>query len=693
MNSRYSTVLSPIDLGPVKISNRVYFAPHGVQMTVGAKPSTDHVAYLAERAKGGAGLVVATFTVHDRGRSAHTTPYPEETVPALRVMSDAIHDAGGKIFAETFYHWGCTGRWEPLGPPAPALSASANQFRLLNRASSTREMSRDDIRRMVAAHAQSARHLRQAGFDGVMVHATHGALLEHFLSPYFNRRTDEYGGSLENRMRFMIEALEAVRSEAGNSFAVGMRFNCDELLLGGYGADEAYEVLSRVSKQGLLDYVDLDIAVEPNQYNLGMPSVFVTPHLYRPYVEAVRKAAGAVPVLSTLSRLTSMADGEALITAGVCDMVGAVRALIAEPELVNNARDGQEDRSRTCIACNWCKAARTEGAQGCAINPSSYRERRWGVGTIAPAPRRAKVVIAGGGPAGLEAARVSALRGHDVTLFEQRDRLGGGLACWASLPGREFFFKSIEWWERELERLGVKVRTGACATADAILGEAPDAVIIATGSTHSTSGQSAFDQNDIPGHDQDFVYCAEDILVKGARPTGKVIVLDGEGLHAGVGVAELLGREGAQVEFVRAELSPVSIRLEESLEVHFLMRRLDDVGVKITTATYIRKIGRNNVTLFNVHTDKEHVVEGVDAVVLVTSRVPVNALEGQLEGKVSQLYTVGDALAARMLASATYEGHMFARLIGEPDAAHDFSEAYYGPASPLYASPAADRPA
>jgi thioredoxin reductase len=417
--------------------------------------------------------------------------------------------------------------------------------------------------------------------------------------------------------------------------------------------------------------------MEPQQLRLGMPVVFVEPEVYRPYVEAIRGAAGDVPVMSVLGRTTSIADAEAAIAAGACDMVGAARALIAEPELVKNAGAGQEQLSRTCIACNWCLAALVDGAQGCAINPAAYRERNWGVDTFAPAARRAKVVVVGAGPAGLEAARVAALKGHEVVLFEARDILGGALELWARLPGREFFRKSIEWWERELARLGVSVRRGAPASAERVLAERPDAVIVATGAVHDPGGRSGFYNLEIPGWDQAFVLRPEEILLNGVRPSGKVVLLDGEGLHASTGVAELLASAGAKVEFLTPNYSPVSARVAGALEDEDVVKRMRRAGVVISPMTYIRRIGDHAVTAYDVATGEERVIEGVDAVVLATARAPVNQLAKHLDGKVAQLFTVGDALAARPFAAAAYEGQKFARYIGEPGAPTTVGEAFY----------------
>ncbi|MEZ5736783.1 MAG: NAD(P)-binding protein [Novosphingobium sp.] len=685
MPSRYPNVFSRFRLGPVEVANRFYFAPQGIHLTIGSKPSSDYVHYLLARVRDhGCGLVFCSAPVSDRTRTGQPSIYPSENIPAFRALASAIHDAGGKIFAQLWYWWGTTGSWMPHGTPLPPLSPSAGQFGFAGKTASAHAMDRQEVLSMVDAFGTSSANLREAGFDGIMLHAAHGSLIEHFNSPYFNRRTDEYGGALENRLRFMTEVLQQVRSKAGDEMAVGIRLNCDEMLPTGYDTAQAGEILQRVA--GMLDFVDLDVSIEPNQLHNGMTPMFVAPHLYRPYVEELRAAAGNLPVLSVLGRLTRMADAEAAIATGHCDMVGAGRQLIAEPDFVSNAWHEQDDRSRRCIACNWCIVASGDGAQGCAINPASFRERNWGA--FNPASQPGKVVIVGGGPGGLESARVCALRGHDVVLFEARGRLGGALRLTADLPGREDFAWAIDWWERELLRLGVDIRLNTPVDVGGILAERPDGVILATGALHSRSGRSAFLDVAIDGHDLPFVFRPEDILVGGECPSGRVLVLDCEGLHAGVGVAEVLGRAGARIDFVTPGFSPVSARLEGTQHTRFVMQRLRALDVSFVPASYIRRIVPGRVILFDVHTGAE-TVRSADAVILATSREPVASLEGGLSGKVSQLFVIGDALAARFLAAATFEGQKFARHIGEPDAPRNFREAFHARPSPDFEPAAA----
>lgn len=680
MHPQYPNVFSPIRLGPIEIPTRFFFAPHGSSLSAGTKPTDDLLFYSVERVKsGGCGLVVMALAAHERGRTRQPSPHPPENIAAFRALSDAIHGAGGKIFGQIFYWWGGYGQWQPLSPPAPSMGPSVRQFGYSDRTVSTHAMSREEIRAMHAAVRQSARHLCEAGFDGIMLHGSHAGLIEQFLSPYFNQRGDEYGGSAENRMRFLIESLQAARDGAGEKLAVGMRFNCDEMLPGGYGIDAAREVLRSICGRGLIDYIDLDVGVEPQQFHHGMPTSFSAPHFYRSFVEEVRSAAGKVPVLSVLGRITQMVDAESAIAAGVCDMVGAARQLIAEPEFVRNAREGREGRSRTCIACNWCTAAMGDGSQGCTINPASYRERLWGVDNFVPAARPSRVVIVGGGPAGMEAARVSALKGHRVTLFEARERLGGALALWSDLPGRQINRNAIAWWERELAVLGVEVRRGIAANSAQIFAESPDAIIVATGARYSIGGRSITFDADIPGHDRAFVHRPEDLLLGGVRPSGRIVLVDGEGMHASAGIAEMLASVNNEVIYVTAGFSPLSPRLIDSFEARWVVKRMKTAGVHFLPTSWVKSIGERTVSVYDIYTQAERCIDAVDAVVLSTGRVPRADLASELEGRARQVFTIGDALAARPLAAATYEGQKFARHIGEPGAPLSICEAFFRP--------------
>jgi pyruvate/2-oxoglutarate dehydrogenase complex dihydrolipoamide dehydrogenase (E3) component len=358
-------------------------------------------------------------------------------------------------------------------------------------------------------------------------------------------------------------------------------------------------------------------------------------------------------------------------------MVGVTRGLVAEPQLLAHARAGDEHLSRTCTACNHCIQQVIRGSFGCAINPATARERRWGTAATVPAPQAKRVVVVGGGPAGVEAARVAAVRGHAVTLLEREDRLGGQYRLWSALPGREGLYDAIAWYGPELARLGVDVRMGGGdADVDDVLALDPEAVIVATGSRYERSGESGFVPAPIPGADRDFVYTPEQILDEGLRPAGKVLLLDDEGLNAGVGVAQVLAANGSPVELVTRWLH-VAHNLFETFELPLIVATLRNLGVTLRPQTYVREIGPSDVTVYDVFTNMEDTVGDVDAVVLCTMRKPRAALADALAGKVAQLFSAGDASAPRDHATAFYEGALFARMVGEPDAPRTFTEAYF----------------
>ena len=309
--------------------------------------------------------------------------------------------------------------------------------------------------------------------------------------------------------------------------------------------------------------------------------------------------------------------------------------------------------------------------------------------SFTPATNSSTVVVIGAGPAGLEAARVAALRGHRVTLLEARDQLGGSLELWSRLPGRDFYRHAVDWWERELSRLGATVRKGEAVTAEQVRALSPDAVVVATGARFSSGGRSGLVDRDILGAEKPHVFTPDDILLGGVRPTGKVVVLDGEGTQASSGTAELVARADARVTMVSSSFAPYSNRVMFAFEGEAIASRMADANIDFRGATWVRSIGDSELLLYDVNSGRETTMAGVDAVILATGRVPVHELGRALEGKVAQLFTIGDALCVRPFATAAFEGQKFARLIGEPGAARTISEAYFTADDPaVYPVPA-----
>jgi 2,4-dienoyl-CoA reductase-like NADH-dependent reductase (Old Yellow Enzyme family) len=680
--TKYPLVFRPLRIGPVEVRNRVYMPPHGLgALTVGGAhgslyPSDQWAHYFAERAANGVGLIIHSNQILPRVRLAG--PIYEESIPAYSAVAAMVHKHGARIFSQLHHVDRHNNPWDTSGGLVPMLAPTERQR--WGTHSSVREINRQEISLLLEAYRRCARNLTEAGYDGIEIHASHGTIHEQFLSPYFNKRSDEYGGDEAGRLRLLAETIQAVRAEMRPDMAMGLRLNVDQLVPGGLTIDDTRGILARLIELRLIDFADLDIALEPQQqYN--MTNSFLMPPLYvAGFVKKVRSVGkDKIAILGLGGRITSIAQAEQLLVEDAMDMVGIVRGLLAEPEMLKNAMEDHEERNRVCIAHNYCIGGSISPLFGCMINPASGREGRWGISTFTPATNRCKVTIVGGGPAGLEAARVAALRGHDVTVFEQRKSLGGQLNLWAATPQRELLRTTVDWYVARLAELGVHVRLGAMATASSVLAEKPDAILISAGARYQSGGDSAFAHGAIPGAQRASVLTPEQILEHGARPTGRVLILDEQRDHSGPALAELLARSGASVEIMSSSHSVLGESVFRGGMQYQVIPILRDLGIALTPEHYIKEIGEGEVIIYDVMTSRES-RRGVDWVVLLTMRTSQGRdLEHELLGTAQQVYAIGDAAAPRGLFEAVYDGQRFARLIGEPDAPRTTGEALFTP--------------
>ncbi|HEV8674062.1 MAG TPA: FAD-dependent oxidoreductase [Methylomirabilota bacterium] len=645
----FQTLFSPFRLKGVTLRNRIVSTPHSDGMAEDGLVSARMLAYFRAKAEGGAGLIMgpAGGAVHPTSptRAGGLELYRPEAVAGLARLARLVH-AAGAAYIPQLTHWGRRGssgdRPEPLLAPSPIPEpVSAENPRALTEA---------EIAEIVAGYAAAARRAQEAGADGVDLVAYANHLPDQFWSPLSNRRTDRYGGSLENRMRFSLEMLEAIRRAVGPSFIVGLRITGDEFVEGGLEPPVLREIAGRLARSGLMDYLSVSggAGMTPWAQAAVVPGHWWPPGCFAEYARAMREVAAGLPLLYA-GRVVRPEMAERLVADGTCDLVAMTRAILTDPEMPTKAREGRLDEIRYCVGANVCIARRYGHHQpvACIYNPSAGRETE--LEPLRPAAPARRIVVAGGGPAGLEAARVAAQRGHQVVLFEAAGEIGGHLRLEAAVPHRHELRGIIDYYRRELARLGVETRPGIRATAEGVLGERPDAVVVATGS------RPAGAEVGLDG----MVVLTADAVLGGARAVGRALVFDDDGRYRGPGAALLLAQQGTPVEVVTPELH-VGIRLDPSNLPPFY-RHLLRAGVTLTPNHTLAGASRGTLRLRNVFTAAEVERPGIDTVVVaLLRRIPEDGLYHELRDR-AEVYLVGDAAAARPTDKVILEAAVLAR--------------------------------
>ena len=664
----YPDLFEPLPVGPHVLRNRVLFGAHFTMFTepnpVWGEPGfygRRYGRYLAERAAGGVAAVIAGETAV-APNTAYKMPnnangWDPACIPHYEALTAQVHEHGALAFIQ-LTHSGAMmlGNWSKQVAIAPSSVPDYLE--------APKPMDGDDLREMIEYHVRCARNAVAGGFDGIEIQSAHGYLLHQFLSPKFNERTDEYGGSLENRMRFGVEVLEAVRDAVGGGVAVGIRLAGDDEQTHGPGltADDAAEVAARYEELGLVDFLNVSVG----SGGIGMVRTNYAPHGFGVYAaHAVKKAVRDTPVF-TVHRILMPEEAEGILERHEADGITLVRALIADPEWVNKARDGRDAEIRRCTGINQsCYGNLLQSMPiNCVQNPVVGREDELGLGTLQPAARPRRVVVVGGGPAGLEAAWVAAARGHQVTLLERSDTLGGAIRWAALLPGREEIANIADWRIGECERRGVEVRTGVDATADSVLALKPEAVVVATGGHASKTGRSAYHPMPVPGSEQEFVLDPIEALRRAHetpdRLGDRVVVLDAVGHVQGVGLGELLAGQGRDVTVVCP--LPVLLACDGETQAAILPRAVQ-AGVAWQPSTALAFVGDHDVTLVDVLSRELRTVGDVDTVVICTNGVPNTELAAALRDRGPEVVTVGDAVAVRPVDRAVFDGHRVGRAL------------------------------
>ena len=622
-------LFKPINIKSMKLKNRIVMAPMGTLMANEDGSPSDRVTdYYEARARGGAGFIMVEDTVihpliaFGMGEIGITSMYDDKFIPSWKRFTDRLHAAGAKLSIQIWH----PGRQSPaIGPERPPWAPSLLPCPCPYCQDMPHVMSVAEIEEIIDSFAQAARRVKESGFDAVEIGGAHGYLIAQFMSAYSNRRTDKYGGDLTSRMRFALEVLEASRAKVGPDFPIIFRFSADERVIDGRNLDESLTIAPWLVAAGAdCLHVSTGVYVNVETYVVAPMSV---PKGHNVYAAGQIKNAVSVPVIAS-GRLNDPLMAEQVIAQGKADLVAIGRGLYADPEWPNKVAAGRFEDIRWCTSClqECIHALRTTFTTKCQVNPEVGRERQM---TISPAARAKRVLVVGGGPAGMEAARVAALRGHDVTLYEKEKELGGQFRIASIPPTKQEIIPFLKYQARQLSQAGVKVVLGQEATATTVKELKPEVVVVATGSKPLIP--------DMPGTDGQNVATAHDVLTFKVT-TGHKVVIAGGGM-VGCETADLLASYGRDVTIV--EMLPELASDVAPGPKYFLLQRLDEQKVKVVTSAIIQRITSDGVVINR--DGKEETIGGMDSIVLAMGAVSVNQLARDIEGKVGQVHVIGDA--------------------------------------------------
>lgn len=645
MAQMFKYLFSPLAIGRITVPNRISFSAHLTNFAEEGLPSERHVFYYAARAKGGTGLIITEEqSVHptDRAYEKSIEAFKPEVIPRFKEITRAVHEYETKIFAQINHNGQqCDGSLSrlPVWAPSPVPDVLFRE--------TPKEMETEEIREVIQYFCRSALHVREGGFDGIELQFSHSSLARQFLSPLTNLRQDEYGGSLDNRIRFPLQIIEAVRAAVGSDYTLGVRLCADEMIPGGLTLENAREIAQRLEASGRIDFVDLSLATFYNLYLVG--GTMHTPLGYTVPLAAGIKEVIRLPVFAT-GRINDPLFAEKILANGQADMIGMVRPQICDPDLARKAKEGRLEEIRYCIADNQGCYGRVglNKPISCMQNPAVGREKEEETDKVILARRKKRVMVVGGGPAGLWAAKIAFLRGHEVALYEKEEQTGGQVLIAMRGAGREEFGVIIRNEMNQLKRLNIPIVYGQLVTPDFVLELDPDAVIVATGSIPKRCPVS--------GADGPRVFNVIQVL-KGEADIGeKVLFVDYDGHHRATSTAEYLAELRKAVHvitpslFVGAELGPTQ-------DLYLMRQRLLTKGVTFTPDFAVMEIRGTEIHGFNVYSNEWKVFEGFDTVVLAMGNEVEDSLYRALKGRVRELYRIGDCVAPRKVDMAIYEGY------------------------------------
>jgi 2,4-dienoyl-CoA reductase-like NADH-dependent reductase (Old Yellow Enzyme family) len=644
----FSSIFQPLQLRHKTLRNRINFGAHTANMAEGGLPGERHRGYYEERARGGAAMIVVepvpvhASAVLTRGNFKHSS---DEIIPHFRKITNAVR-AHGAVICQQIYHVGGHGdsdnsyhaAWSPSGVPS------------FHDSDGSHAMTETEIEEVIDGHVQAARRARDAGFDGIELFAAYNALPDQFWLPFNNRRDDQWGGSFENRIRFSRTVLERIRKMAGDDFIIGLAVNMDTTSSVSQSTEQLQEIIAWHDQRQLMDYVTCGTGSYFNFTGI-IPNVFYADKLGAEHAEAL-KAVVSFAKVQAEAHIRTPENAEAVVKSGQADMVSIVRGQIADPHWVAKAKDGRPEDVRPCLSCNqmcWGRRSRDYWIS-CLINPSAGREFEWGGDRFTPATKPKKILIIGGGVAGLEAARVAAERGHQVTLAEASDKLGGQFRLAGLQPRRQQINDYIDWLERQVTKLQVRVLMNTPMDAAEVRAFSADEVIVATGSQPDLKGfQRWLPQFDaLPGVEHGQVFSAEDVMAKRANLGKRVIMLDETANWKGTGTTIWMAEQGHLVTVVTGSAVVMAEMARTAADLQ-ARARLRELGATLLTEHVMLEWHGNGATV-QANGGQPYRINADTLVISAT-----NVSERWLSDETGHA-TIGDATAARTAAMAIYDG-------------------------------------
>lgn len=634
---KLENLFSPCRIGTIKIKNRLVMPPMQTGYADHQGFITDRqIDYYVERAKGGVGLIIFEHTgVLEQGKASPnmTLICNDGHIPGFKKLISAIHQEGTKI-AVQLNHAGRQTLSEITGTspvaPSPILCPV---YKVI-----PRELSIEEIYRIADAFAEAAARVKKAGADAVEIHMAHGYLIDGFLSPFSNKRDDEYGGNIQGRSKFAVEVLRSVREKVGQDFPVICRLSGDEYVEGGLRLEDTKKITQILESEGA-DAFDISAAL--SGHHLNQPTYYIDEGIFVHLAEGI-KSVVRVPVIA-VGRIRNAVFAEKVIQERRADLVSMGRALIADPYLPKKAMNGNLEDIIPCISCNRCLQSIGKGPLTCTVNPEVGRESE---SKFRPAAKAKIILIVGGGLAGMKAAQIAALRGHKVTLYERSNKLGGKMRIASVPPRKEVLLDIVDYLERQLNKLPVTLKMKEQFSARMTEEINPDVLIVATGA------QSYFP--DIKGIKESGVLTVEEVLLEKVDVGNKVVIVGGGGI--GAEVADYLLEKGKQVTLIEMK-EGIASDLPVHLQYH-LNLRLSQKNVKILTSTKVVGFQPGSITVEDARGIRS--LEGFDSIVIALGEISDDEITKELRRKNLQLYTIGDAKEPREAREALYEGEAVA---------------------------------